>query len=110
MTMFDDRERAEEHRFIQQRELPFRIAARRNRLLGLWAAERLGLTGEAATGYAQRLVVAEATSPGEDALVQKVACDLEAHGYWPAAAEVAEHLRHYAAEAARELGEEIASA
>ncbi|GGF43469.1 aldolase [Aliidongia dinghuensis] len=108
MTMFEDRERAAEKEFVQQRELPFKIIARRNRLLGLWAAGQLGLTGEAAAAYAAGLVDAEVTAPGDDAIIQKVSSDLKALGD-PAVAEVATRLRQYAAEATKELGGETAS-
>ena len=58
MTLFDDRERAFEAKFRGDQETAFRIAVRRDKLLGLWAAEELGLSGDAAKAYAQAVVAA----------------------------------------------------
>jgi hypothetical protein len=78
MTTFDDRERGEETRFKHQQELAFKARNRGNRLFGLWIAEQLGLSGEAADAYAKDVVVADFDSPGDDDIFTKVRADLGA--------------------------------
>ena len=76
MSGFDDREKGFEAKFKVDQELEFKINARRNRLLGVWAAELMGVTGEAAESYAKDVVAADFDSPGDDDVVQKVLKDL----------------------------------
>jgi hypothetical protein len=76
MTTFDDRERTEETRYKHDQELTFKARNRGNRLFGLWVAEQLGLTGEAADNYAKDVVVADFESPGDDDIFTKVQADL----------------------------------
>lgn len=76
MTTFDDRERAYESKFAHDEEMQFRANARRNRLLGLWAAELLGKTGDAATAYATEVVKSDFQEAGDDDVLRKVAADL----------------------------------
>ena len=78
MTTFDDRERTEETRFKHDQELTFKARNRGNRMFGLWVAEQLGLTGEAADGYAKDVVVADFEAPGDDDIFTKVRADLAA--------------------------------
>lgn len=78
MTGFDDRQRQEEARFKHQQELQFKARNRGNRLFGLWVAEQLGLSGEAADNYAKDVVVADFDSPGDDDIFTKVRADLQA--------------------------------
>jgi hypothetical protein len=59
MTSFEDREKGFERKFAQDEELKFRATARRNRLLGLWAAEQMGVTGDAAQDYAREVIKAD---------------------------------------------------
>jgi hypothetical protein len=80
MTTFDKREEAFEKKFALDEELKFKAEARRNRLLGLWAAEKLGITGEAAVTYAREAVAGTFASGGEKAVVARVANDLSANG------------------------------
>jgi hypothetical protein len=79
MTTFDKREETFERKFALDEELKFKAVARRNRLLGMWVADRLGLSGEAANAYA-RDVVASDFEPGGDGVVRKVTADLGARG------------------------------
>ena len=80
MTTFDKREQAFETQFVHDEEVRFKAMARSNKLLGNWAAAKLGLTGEAATAYANALVAAELDhKSGEDTL-HKVLRDLAAYG------------------------------
>jgi hypothetical protein len=96
MTTFDKREEGFEKKFALDEEQKFKAEARRNRLLGLWAAEKLGISGDAASSYAREVVAAE-FGEGRDAnVVRKVAADLEAAG----AAITEEQLRAKMAELA----------
>jgi len=76
-TTFDKREEGFEKKFAHDEELRFKANARRNRMLGMWAAEKLGLAGDAASGYAKDVVMAELD--GQD-IAKKVQTDLEAKG------------------------------
>ena len=80
MTTFDDRENAFERKFALDEELRFKAVARRNKLLGLWAAEKLGLGGAEAEAYAREVVVADLRKPGEDDVFEKVRTDFDAKG------------------------------
>jgi hypothetical protein len=76
MTSFDDREHAFEAKFAHDAEMQFRAEARRNKLLGLWAAELQGLKGDAANDYAMSVVSSDIRQPGVEDIVSKVAADL----------------------------------
>lgn len=76
MTTFDDRETAFEAKFAHDAEMQFRAEARRNRLLGLWAADLLGKTGDEAAAYAAEVVASDFEEAGHEDLVRKVAADL----------------------------------
>jgi hypothetical protein len=77
---FDKRERAEEGKFALDQELRFKANARRNKLLGLWAAEKLGKTGEAASTYATEVVKSDFEAPGEEDVFRKVKGDFDKAG------------------------------
>ncbi len=76
MPIFDDREKAFEDKYKYDQELQFKVQVRRSKLLGLWIAERLGLTGAAAEAYAKEVVVADFDEPGDAAILRKVLADL----------------------------------
>ena len=78
MTGFDDRKRQEESRYKHDQELLFKARNRGNKLFGLWVAERLGLSGEAASNYAKDVVMADFEMPGDDDIFVKVQADLSA--------------------------------
>ena len=80
MTNFEDREKGFERKFAHDEELKFRATARRNRLLGLWAAELMGVTGEAAQNYAREVIKADLIEPGEEDLFRKLRGDFDAKG------------------------------
>ena len=80
MTTFDKREEGFEKKFAHDEELRFKANARRNRLLGMWAAEKLGLTGDAAIAYAKEVVMADFEESGDNDVLTKVKKDLEAKG------------------------------
>ncbi|MGI9390790.1 MAG: DUF1476 domain-containing protein [Boseongicola sp.] len=76
MTTFDDRENAFENKFAHDAEMQFKAEARRNKLLGLWAAELMGKAGDAADDYAKSVVKADFEEAGDDDVLRKVASDL----------------------------------
>ena len=80
MTTFDDRERAFENLFAHDQDLSFRAQARRNHDIGLWAAHRLGRSGEEAEAYATQVLMTSIEKGGTEAVVIKIGEDLHAHG------------------------------
>ena len=80
MTTFEDREKGFERKFAHDEELKFRATARRNKLLGLWAAEQLGLSGDEAQAYAVEVIKADLAEPGDEDVVRKVRSDFDAKG------------------------------
>ncbi|KGM48700.1 DUF1476 domain-containing protein [Pseudooceanicola atlanticus] len=76
MSTFDDRENAFENKYAHDQEMQFRAEARRNKLLGLWAAELMGKTGDDAAAYAREVVKADFEEAGHEDVVRKVAGDL----------------------------------
>jgi hypothetical protein len=80
MTTFDKREEGFEKKFAHDEELRFKAIARRNKLLGLWVAEKMGLTGPAADAYAKEVVVADFEESGDDDVFRKVRKDLDTKG------------------------------
>jgi hypothetical protein len=80
MTTFDRREEAFEQQFAHDEELRFKATARRNKLLGLWAAEKLGLTGAEADSYALSVVMAAFEDKGSHDVTQKIRTDFDAKG------------------------------
>ena len=88
MTTFDKREEGFEKKFALDEEQKFKAEARRNRLLGLWAAEKLGLSGDAATAYSKEVVAADFEEAGDKDVQDKVVKDFTAKGLSVSAAEV----------------------
>ncbi len=80
MGSFDDRDQAFENKFAHDEQLLFKAFARRNKLLGLWAAEKLGKSGEDALSYAKEVVMADFDEPGDDDVLRKVSGDFKAGG------------------------------
>jgi len=80
MTTFDKREEGLEKQFAHDAELRFKATARRNKLLGMWAAGKLGLTGAEAEAYAKEVVLADFEEPGDDDVFRKVRKDFDAKG------------------------------
>lgn len=78
MTSFDDRERAFENQFARDADLQFRMTARRNRLLGVWAAGLMGLTPEESDAYATAVVQADFEEAGDEDVIRKLHADLVA--------------------------------
>jgi hypothetical protein len=80
MTTFDERESAFETKFARDQEMQFRVHARRNRLLGLWAAELMGLTSVEADGYARDLIRSDFETVGDDDILRKLLGDFTSAG------------------------------
>ena len=103
MTTFDDRERAFETKFAHDEEIKFRITARRNRLLGHWAARQMGLSEVEADSYAKDVVRSDFEEAGDHDVVRKVLGDLTAAGIDSDEASVQEALRNKEIEARRQI-------
>jgi hypothetical protein len=80
MTNFNKREEGFENQFVHDEELKFKATARRDKLLGLWAAEKLGLAGPAAEAYAKEVVVADIEATGDHDMFGKIRKDFDAKG------------------------------
>ena len=92
MSSFDDRERAEEAKYALDQATEFKIMARRNKLLGLWAADLLGLNGDEAEAYAKSVVMADLEEPGDDDVFRKVRGDFDAKGVERTDTRIKEHM------------------
>lgn len=103
MTTFDDRERAFEAKFALDEEMAFRVTARRNRLLGQWAAAQMGLTPEETDAYAKAVVQADFEESGDEDVVRKLLGDLTAAGIETDEATVRQALEEQTIEARRQL-------
>ena len=103
MTTFDKREEAFEKNFALDEEQKFKALARRNRLLGLWAAEKLGISGDAANTYAREVVAAEFSEGGDAAVVSKVMDDLAAKGIAIAESEISSQMTELLAQAVAQV-------
>jgi hypothetical protein len=103
MTTFDDRERAFESKYARDQEMQFRIIARRNRLLGAWAAGLMGLNEAEAEAYAKDVVRADFEEAGDGDVVRKLLGDLTAAGVEIDEAKIREALDHKLVEARRQM-------
>lgn len=103
MTSFDDRERAFENKFAHDEEMKFRILARRNRLLGEWAARRMGLSEEETASYAKDVVRADFEEAGDEDVIRKVLGDLTAAGVDVSDTEIRDAITHKTVEAKRQI-------
>jgi hypothetical protein len=80
MSTFDKREEGFERKFAHDEEVRFKGRARRNKLLGLWAAQKLGLTADAAEAYAKEIVIVDFEEPGDDDMFARIRKDFDAKG------------------------------
>lgn len=103
MTDFKDRERAEEAKFALDEETSFKVAARRNRLLGQWAADKMGLGAEETDSYAKAVVQADFEEAGDEDVIRKVLGDLTTAGIDIDEAGVRAALDEMAVEARRQF-------
>ena len=109
MTTFDDRENAFENLYAHNAEMQFKAEARRNKLLGLWAAEKMGLTGDAADAYAKTVIIADLQEAGDEDVYRKVAADLDEHGAGVPEAELRGQMKGLMNEAKAQIAEEAAT-
>jgi hypothetical protein len=103
MTTFDDRERAFETKFAHDEEMAFRVTARRNKLLGQWAAGLMKLTPEETEAYSRAVIQAEFEEAGDEDVVRKLLGDLTAAGVEVDDAMVRKAIEDQAVEARRQL-------
>ena len=103
MTQFDDRERAFETKFARDEEMQFRITARRNRLLGEWAARQMGLSETESETYAKDVIRADFEEAGDSDVIGKVLGDLTGAGVECDEDKIREALRHKEVEARRQI-------
>jgi hypothetical protein len=107
MSNFNDRERAFESKFAHDEDMKFRVIARRNRLLGEWAARLMRLSDAEADSYAKDVVRADFEEAGDDDVIRKVLGDLTAANVEVDEAEIREMLEHKTVEARRQLIEAL---
>ena len=103
MTQFDDRQRAFESKFAHDEEMKFKITARRNRLLGEWAARQMGLSEEETASYAKDVVRSDFEEAGDHDVVRKVLGDLTAAGIECDEATIQQALRNKEIDARRQI-------
>ena len=101
MTTFDNRENAFENQFAHDADLQFKVAARRDKLIGLWAAAKLGHSGDAADAYARSVILADLEEAGDEDVIRKLVADLGGAGV--AEADVRAQLIVQASEARRQI-------
>jgi len=102
----DDRERGFERKFAHDAEMQFKAEARRNRLLGLWAADKMGIVGEAADAYAKEVIKADFEEVGHEDVYRKVSGDFAERGVEVPEAEIRDRMDALLAEAKAQLLEE----
>ena len=105
MTTFDDRENAFENKFAHDQDMAFRVTARRNKLMGHWAAEKMGLTAEETDAYAKSVVQADFEEAGDEDVIRKLLGDLIAAGVDTSDEEVRGAMADLLVEARRQLME-----
>jgi len=103
MTQFNDREKAFESMYARDQELQFKIVARRNRLLGMWAANKMGLTEAEADAYAREVIRADFEEAGDDDVVRKLLGDLTSAGVEIDDATIRQAIEHKMVEARRQF-------
>lgn len=103
MTDFNDRERAEESKFARDEDFQFRVQARRNRLLGAWAAAQMSLSPEETESYAKAVVQADFEEAGDEDVIRKLLGDLTSAGIETSDADIRAALEAKTVEARRAL-------
>jgi hypothetical protein len=103
MTTFDERQRGFENQFARDQEMVFRVTARRNRLVGIWAAEHMGLTAEETDAYAKAVVQADFEEAGDEDVIRKILGDLTSAGIDTDEAQIRAALEEKTIEARRQL-------
>lgn len=106
MTTFDRREQAFETKFVHDEEVRFYVLARRNRLLGLWAAEQLGKTGDAAETYAKTVVMSDFEEEGDHDVFRKVRRDFDNAGVQQSDHQIQRHMEELLTVATQQIAGE----
>jgi hypothetical protein len=106
MTTFDEREKAFEKKYEHDQGLQFKATARKNKLLGLWAAGLMGKSGADAEAYAKEIVMADLDRPGDSDVIEKLVKDLAAAGKPTESHTIRKHAERFAAEAKAQLMKE----
>ena len=107
MTQFEDRQKGFEAKFKKDQELQFKVMARRNKLLGLWAAEKLGLDSEAAAAYAKEVVVSDFDEPGDKDVMRKIVRDFSNKGVSTSEHGIRREMERLLEQAKSEIAKEI---
>ncbi len=105
-SSFDERKRAAEAKFAHDQELAFKARARRNKKVGLWAAEQLGLSGEEAQAYAQAIIKVDFVEPGDEDIFRKLRADFDARNLAVSDHQIRRTLEEMLVEALEELQQE----
>jgi hypothetical protein len=103
MTTFEDREKGFERKFAHDEELKFKATARRNKLVGLWAADKMGLTADEAQAYAREVIKADLAEPGDEDVFRKVRADFDAKGIDQSDHQIRRLIGEMMAEAVRQI-------
>jgi hypothetical protein len=103
MTTFDEREKGYEQQFAHDEELRFKAIARRNKLLGLWAAQKLGMTGSAADAYSKDVVMAEFEAGGDEDVFRKLRRDFDAKGIGQTDQDIRKAMQELLAQAVQQI-------
>lgn len=106
MTTFDNRQRDAEKKYEHDEELRFKAGARRNKLLGLWAAEEMSITGDAADAYAKEVVISDFDRPGDEDVLEKVHQDFVDKGLDISTQRVRKEMDRLMDEARKQVREE----
>lgn len=106
MTTFDDREDKFEKKFAHDAALRFKAEARRNKLLGLWAAELLGKTGDAANEYVREVIKADLEEAGDEDVFRKIRADFDAAGVDQSDHQIRRHMEEFLSQAVQQIREQ----
>lgn len=107
MASFDDREKGFEQKYKHDKELEFKITARRNKLVGLWAAAQFGMSSADAEAYAKAVVMSDLEKAGDEDIVGKLLADFQAKGIEMTAHRIRRHIDEFAGEARRQVMAEV---
>lgn len=105
MTTFDERKDKYEKKFAHDEELRFKASARRNKLVGQWAAGILGLTGDKADQYVRQVIAADLQEKGDDDVFRKLRADFDAAGVDQTNHQIRRHMDEFMEEAVRQVME-----
>ncbi|MEM9014499.1 MAG: DUF1476 domain-containing protein [Pseudomonadota bacterium] len=103
MSTFDDREDKYEKKFAHDAELRFKAEARRNKLLGLWAADLMGKTGDAADAYAKEVIKADFEEAGDEDVFRKIRGDFDAANIDQSDHQIRRHMDEFMQEAVKQI-------